>query len=254
MARVWLFLKETGRACAAALQFLTIAAPLLRRPFSQRELGAAVGWFPLVGLALGGLLAGADLLLSALWHGSGLQIALILTLWVVLTGALHVDGFLDTCDGLFGGRSPEQRLEIMRDPHVGSFAVVGGVLLMLLKWNALWTAHDRTIALLLAPTLGRWCIAWALVSYPYARAEGLGRALKDHAGARQLILATLFAGLTLGCACVWAGPWVLAAAAAAFVGAWLLSRWARARIPGLTGDVYGAICEVSELIVLVASS
>ena len=131
-----------------------------------------MAFFPLVGLLLGGVLVGADRLLTSVWHGNALHLALLLTLWVVLTGGLHVDGFLDSCDGLLGGRSAEQRLEIMRDPRVGSFAVIGGVLLMLLKFAALMAVVDRTAALLLAPTLGRWCVSLAVVGFPYARPQG----------------------------------------------------------------------------------
>ena len=142
----------------------------------------------------------------------------------------------------------------MRDPRVGSFAVIGGVLLMLLKFTALGAMRDRTIALLLAPTLGRWCVSWAVICFPYARAEGLGRAMKDHAGWSQLCLATVIAGTTVAVAAIFAGPWVLAIAAGTFLAAWLLTKWAMTRIPGLTGDIYGAICETIELLVLVLAA
>ena len=97
---------------SAALQFLTVVPPVVRRPFTSAELGRAVGWFAFVGLILGAFLAGADLALSLVLPRS-VTAAVILVLWVLVTGALHLDGLLDSCDGLFGGRTPEARLRIM---------------------------------------------------------------------------------------------------------------------------------------------
>lgn len=251
MRRVGQFMREAIVSFAAALQFLTIAAPLVRRSFSDRELGRAVGFFPLIGLLLGGTLAGVDWLLDMLWHGNPLHIAIILGLWVVLTGALHVDGLLDTCDGLLGGNNPDERLRIMRDPHVGSFAVVGAVLLLLLKFTALSAIHYRREALLLAPTLGRWCMCWAMVRYPYARPEGLGRAMKDNAARHDLVLATIIAGVTIIVVAFFTGPLVPFFLPATLLATTLLINFTLRRIPGLTGDVYGAICELTELLVLV---
>jgi adenosylcobinamide-GDP ribazoletransferase len=160
---------------------------------------------------------------------------------------LHLDGFLDSCDGLFGGRTPEKRLEIMRDERAGAFAVVGGVLLLLVKYAALASVQDRLGATLLAPVLGRFGMVLAIVLFPYARAEGLGRAMKDHAGWRELILAALTAG-----AVSWLAGRERGLVAMALAGAltWLAARLALRRLPGLTGDIYGAICEILEVAVL----
>ena len=81
----------------------------------------------------------------------------------------------------------------MKDERVGAFAVVGGVLLLLIKFLALWSAQDRLAACLLAPMLGRWGMVLTIVLFPYARPEGLGRSMKDHAGWREMLLATLIA-------------------------------------------------------------
>jgi adenosylcobinamide-GDP ribazoletransferase len=253
LTNLWRFSRETALACTAALQFLTVAGPLGGRLYSDKEMGRAVGAFPLVGLMLGGTLVGADALLGLVWKGNGLQVALLLAIWVILTGALHADGFLDCCDGLFGGRTPQERLDIMRDPHVGAFGVIGGVLLFLLKFTALNAAH-RWTALLLAPTLARWCVSWAVFRYPYARAEGLGRMMKDNVGWPDLCFATVIAVLLTGFVAIFSGPAVPLFMAAAFFATCLLARLAMKRIPGLTGDVYGAICELTELLVLALMS
>jgi adenosylcobinamide-GDP ribazoletransferase len=237
--------------CAAAVQFLTLAPPLVRRPFTPEELGRSVGWFPQVGLALGGLLAGLDWGLA--WaFPPGVTAALVLAAWVVCTGALHLDGFLDSCDGLFGGHTPEARLRIMRDERAGAFAVIGGVVLLLLKYAALAGNPGRLAALIVAPVVGRWGMAVAVVGFPYGRAEGLGRAMKDHAGWPQAALASIVAAAVIGGVAV-ATDW-RALLTVPLVGAltWAVGRFVLRRLPGLTGDIYGALCELLEVVVLLA--
>jgi adenosylcobinamide-GDP ribazoletransferase len=230
----------------AALQFLTVIPPLVRRPFTDEEMGRSLGYFPLVGLLLGGLLAGLDWALARVLP-VGVGAALVLVGWVALTGALHLDGFLDACDGLLGGWSPEERLRILRDERVGAFAVAGAVLLLLVKYAALAALPDRTTALVLAPTLGRWGMVLAVVAFPYARLEGLGRAMKGHTGWAQGALATGIALVGTWLAGHWSG---LAALVLAGAVTWAGALFTLGRLPGLTGDIYGAICEMVETAVL----
>ncbi len=235
-------------ALPAAVQFLTVAPPLVRRPFTPTELGRAVGWFTLVGVLLGAALAGTDYALGLLFSPI-VTAALLLATWVLATGALHLDGFLDTCDGLFGGHTPEARLRIMRDERVGAFAVIGGVLLLLVKYSCLAEVPSRAVALIVAPTTARWGLAVAVVAFPYARAEGSGRWMKDHAGWRQVTIASITALVTVAVAAGWLGLAVIALAGVATVaGAAFVLR----RLPGLTGDVYGALCEMLETLTLLA--
>lgn len=235
-------------AFLTALHFLTIIPAGVRREIGARELGRAVGFFPLVGLVLGGVL-NLTAWGFALLFPPHLTAVLVLALWVLLTGALHLDGFLDACDGLFGGRTPEARLRIMRDERVGAFALAGGVLLLLAKYAALSTPGFPWQSLLLAPVLGRWAMSLAVVAFPYARAEGTGRAMKDHAGPREVLLA---GGVALGVA-LWVAGWEgVAVWGLTGIVTWLSARFTLRRIPGLTGDIYGAMCEVVEVGVLVA--
>ena len=232
----------------AAVQFLTVAPPLVRRPFTAEELGRAVGYFPLIGLAIGGFLVGLDRLLT-LFLPSSVTSALVLTGWILCSGALHLDGFLDSCDGLFGGRTPEERLRILRDERIGAFAAIGGFLLLLIQFQSLAALSSRSEALLLAPVVGRWGMAVAVVAFPYARAEGLGRALKDHAGWLQALLASATAALAAWFAGGRHGPLILVLSGSLL---WLVVRFVLARLPGLTGDIYGALCQLLEVLVLVA--
>jgi len=229
----------------AALQFLTLAPPIIRRPFTAEEVGKAAGWFPLVGGLLGCLLAGLDWGLMRIFPAE-VSSVLVLAASAVVTGALHLDGFLDACDGLFGGYTAEKRLEIMRDERVGAFGLVGGVLLLLLKWAALVACSERAVAIVLAFLLSRWAMTLSIALAPYARAKGVGRAIKDHAGGAEVALATV---ITLASALT-VGRW-MGLLAIAWVGivTWLGAHLALTKVPGLTGDLYGALSELVEVAV-----
>ena len=229
-----------------ALQFLTISPSIIRRAFTPRELGQATGFFPLVGLALGGILLGANYLLAFILPVQ-VRAALVLTLWVLLSGALHLDGFLDACDGLLGGMTPEDRLRILRDERVGAFALTGGILLMLIKFTCLSALPVWSMALLLVPVLGRWGMTLAIVIFPYAREKGLGRDMKDRANWSQALLATVIALLAAWLSGHWLGLIALVLAGGV---TWGIATFTLRRIPGLTGDIYGAINELVEAAVL----
>jgi adenosylcobinamide-GDP ribazoletransferase len=229
----------------AAFQFLTISPAIVRRIFTPQEMGRAVGWFPLVGLVLGGILYGLHSSLSLLFPQPVVAV-LVLALWLLITRALHFDGFLDICDGLFGGFTPERRLEIMRDSRVGAFGVAGGMLLLLAKYAALISLSDRS-GFLLAPLMGRWILAMSIYFYPYARKKGLGRDMKDNVRWMQIALATVLTLLPAWFIAEWMGFLALTLAALTF---WLGSAFILRRIPGLTGDSYGALAEMVELVVL----
>jgi adenosylcobinamide-GDP ribazoletransferase len=175
--------------------------------------------------------------------------ALLLIAMIALTRALHLDGLIDCCDGLFGGFTPERRLEIMRDSRVGAFGVLGAVAFLLLRYaNLVALADDwRLIGLLLPPTLGRWAMALAIVGFPYVRATGMGAAFKSAARPWYLALATVVAaGSSLG---IWL-PWGVGALLLAALVALAAARFMVGRLGGLTGDCYGAINELVEALVL----
>ena len=124
-----------------AMQFLTVIPPVIKRQFTPQEMGRAVAYYPLVGLVIGGVLVVARRLF-ALFLPPLPAAALLLAVWVLSSGALHIDGFLDSLDGLLGGFTPESRLTILRDEHKGAFAVAGGILLFLVKFTAVVSPTD----------------------------------------------------------------------------------------------------------------
>ena len=243
-------MKAVVTGVAVAFQFLTIVPPLLRRPLAPDELGRSVAFFPLVGLLIGLLLFGLHRVLSSIFPDL-LAAAMLLGVWILCSGALHFDGLLDTVDGLLGGRDAEDRMRILRDARVGSFAVAAGATVLLLKFAAIGSI-EAAGALVVAPVAGRWLTSMAVVLCSYARPAGLGRDMKDNAGWPQAAGATAIAAVTVG----FLAPSVGIAATAATVvlacmSAWILVRFTLSRIPGLTGDIYGALCEVGETVCIV---
>jgi adenosylcobinamide-GDP ribazoletransferase len=226
-----------------AFSFLTILPTGWLKPDLNRSPGWAFSFYPLVGLVIG-------LLVSAIaairFLPADVTAFLALAAWVALSGGLHLDGFADSCDGLFATVSPERRLEIMKDPRAGSWAVIGVTLLLLGKWATV--RYVSFPMLVLAPVAGRWAMAFAVALFPNARPGGIGAFFRNGLGKPQMIVATLIA-LAIAAALGWRA---LIAQGASFVFAMLYGLWASRRLGGgLTGDTYGAICELVELLCLI---
>jgi adenosylcobinamide-GDP ribazoletransferase len=237
---------------ALAWRLLTII-PLPLAPDNDTSApGRAAGYFPLVGLILGLLLAGVGYFFFS-FLPEGMAAALLLALWAGLTGLLHLDGFMDSCDALLPPRDPARRLEIMKDSRVGAFGVVGVILLLLIKFNALAAlpASHRLPVLVAIPVLARWAMTWAMARYPLARTEGLSVFFKTGLGWTQLGLASIVTIAVSVFLLGWLGMLLLAVT---WLTTTLIARLAIARISGLTGDVYGAMCEVVETVALIVVS
>lgn len=231
-----------------ALQFLTSLPVRLDRMPEPQAVGRSLLYYPLVGLLLGAMLW---LVGTVLENASvPLLAALLLTGWVALTGGLHLDGLADSADAWLGGFGDRERtLTIMKDPRSGPIAVVVLVLLLLLKFVALWTllAADQRLALLLAPLLGRSALLGLFLTTPYVRPGGLGQVLAEQMprNTSRIVLG----GVVLVCLILGSSGW-LALTATVGVG-WLSRRAMCRRIGGTTGDTAGALLELVECAVLV---
>jgi adenosylcobinamide-GDP ribazoletransferase len=238
-----------------ALSFLTVFPSTWNKSPTPREISDSRAYFPVAGLLLGLLLVGLE------WGSRELfpvylTSALLLVLLVIITRGLHLDGLMDICDGLFGGYTPERRLEIMKDTHVGAFAVAGAASILLLKYAALLSLlglkePGKASVLLLFPMLSRWAMVIVVGAFPYARSQGLGSPF--HQGSARL--ATAVAGAVAVVAAVLLGG---TGGAAMLVGvsllAWLLGRGMAGMLGGgLTGDTYGAVNEIAEAAALIAA-
>lgn len=229
-----------------ALRFLTIIPVPLSVEITSRRASRAMAWFPVVGLIIGGILVLVDWALAFVFPPL-VNAGLLLVVWVGVTGALHFDGFVDCCDGLFAAKSPEQRLEILRDIHLGSYAVVGAVSLLLIKFALLVVlpGEYRITALLVTPALARAAIVYAARAFPYARrSSGLGQFFRETLTWYEVIVAVSIAVGAAGVALTWRGLVLALSVWAMTVG---IAAWGKRRIGGLTGDVYGAIAELTEV-------
>lgn len=236
------------RGLVDAARYLTVV-PLPGPPTDPAALGRAVPWFPVVGLALGAVVAATAALAAALFPGP-LAALLAVTVWKLATGGLHLDGLADCLDGL-GGADATQRLRVMRDSRIGTFGAVGLILFLLLEIAAVaeLPPGPRWRALLAAPALGRAApvlLGWLL---PPARVEGQGLAFGRALRGPSVGLAVAIAGLA---SLALLGLTGLVAAAAALGAALAVGRFVARRLGGITGDVLGAAVETGELAALLA--
>lgn len=231
-----------------AARYLTIVpVPSRQADGGPEALGRAAGWFPVVGFALGLVLAAADRGLQRAFPPI-LVALLTLTAWKVLTGGLHLDGLADCLDGLMG-RDREERLRIMRDSRIGAFGALGLIFLLLLELTALaeLPAGVRWRALLAIPAMSRATAPLLAVLFPPAAGAGQGAIFVGSVRVSGAWIAALGAlGISLlALGPVGAAAFCVACVAAGGVG-WSLSR----QLAGLTGDVIGAAVETAELAVL----
>lgn len=244
MKREW----EDFRLAGAFLTIFPTARDLAMEP---ERLGRSMAFFPGVGLVLGLGLVVVNWVLTPLIPGAVLDCLLILIL-IAVTGALHLDGIADLVDGLAGGKDREGVLRIMKDSRVGAIGVVGLVMVLLLKYLSLYHVPPavKSGALIFMPAAGRWMQVLLAVLCPYVRSEGgTGGAFVDHAGERELILAT---ATVLLAALVLFGLKGIALVLLLGIAGTVLWRYFDHRLGGVTGDVLGAATEVTEVFILLS--
>jgi adenosylcobinamide-GDP ribazoletransferase len=228
------------------MAFLTVLPVATAEGAPGERLGRA--YFPVVG-ALVGLLAGVTFAVMTALTSPLLAAVAATALMALLTGALHLDGVADAADGLLGGGDTARRLEVMRDPRVGSFGVTAVVLVLVgsVATLASMTPARAIVALLIAGAISRLAMLAVIAFVPYVRQSGLGSAAWGGHRGFDVILGSAF---VLAVSLL---DWRRAAAALVVVAitALLISVLARRRIGGATGDVYGATAELCQLAALV---
>ena len=234
-----------------AVQFYTRVPIPTWVGFDATWLTRSTRYFPLVGILVGAASMVVMLLASGVL-GERIGVLIAIVFGVLLTGAFHEDGFTDTCDGLGGGRTPEQALSIMKDSRIGAYGTIGIVLLLLIKWEALLRIDP--LALVAAHGFSRGCAVLVMHTLPYLRADAESKAKPVAIGlqSRDAIVAYGFALLAVV-------PMLLAPtertdlqavaialAAAVVVTLWFRRRLAR-RLGGYTGDTLGATQQLAEV-------
>jgi adenosylcobinamide-GDP ribazoletransferase len=237
------------RRLALAFQFLTILPWPRLEVHHPEDFGASMAFYPIVGAALGSFVLGVYLVGTEVFP-DGILRPMLVVLFIVLTGGLHLDGFADVCDGFYGGKTRTDALRIMKDPHLGTMAVVGITSVLLMKVVLLSQLPSTTLysGLLIFPAIGRGGMVWGMWMAPYARPEGgtgetFFRTLRGH----HVWIATVLLGAWAVLCAGWPAVILLLLAAGAtkmFVG------YCGRRIGGMTGDTLGALSELLELLTL----
>ncbi|MBN2158436.1 MAG: adenosylcobinamide-GDP ribazoletransferase [Spirochaetes bacterium] len=234
------------------LQFLTRIPVPIRLEYDDRAFAAGSAFAPIIGLLIGMISVGAYLLFGLLDNTSVAVIAAMIA-EIGVTGGLHLDGLADTFDGFFSYRERERVLSIMKDSRLGTSGAIALFLTLLVKYLLLFSLPDAYLArcIVVMPVLSRMTIAWSAGLSPYARENDTGPAagLVRHTGAVEIVLATIAACvasvLFLRLALIPLVMIIIAFALAA-------NLYAKFRIGGITGDVIGAVIELSEVVFLLS--
>ncbi|MFT5707692.1 MAG: adenosylcobinamide-GDP ribazoletransferase [Oceanospirillaceae bacterium] len=235
------------KSLLVSLQFLTQIPVKFKHYPDDKTVAASLIFYPLIGLLIGVMLAAVAIALST--APAFLTSAVVLTLWVVITGALHLDGLADSCDAWIGGQGDKLRtLAIMKDPCSGPIAVVMLVCTLVLKLSAIVAIIQLQLhwMLLIAPLVSRSLLPMLLLMTPYVREGGIGAILVKHAP-KQWVFCSCILGI-VGSLTLMPFNIVLAAVVCVFA----LRNMMLNRLDGLTGDTAGATIELVEVVVIVA--
>ena len=233
------------------LEFLTRVRFSKRTDWRDEDFSRSVPYFPLVGLVIGSLLAAVNYGLFYIETPLFLRVTLLLLAEIIITGGLMYDGFMDTADGVFSARSRERMLEIMKDSHVGSNAVLAIIILLLLKIAAYLELSGETLTwvLLTMSVATRTFMVVFIVNFPYARKEGIGHMFTKYAKPFYTYIAfAVCAGIIAAC-----GLQYLAVAGICFTVTLIIAQYLKTQLGGLTGDTYGALTECGDVIYLLTA-
>lgn len=209
----------------------------------------AIKYFPVVGAFIGIVVAAAAYVMGILGFNEFAINASAVVLMIIITGALHLDGLADTFDALASGKSKEEMLVIMRDPHIGTMGVVALISILLLKFSLLFSVGGqlKAAALVLMCTLSRWSMVVLMASFPYARKDGKAKLCIEGTNFMGVILATV---ITLIIAIALFGIKGLSICAFVAVTLYLFGKIVTQKIGGITGDTLGAASEIMEVAAL----
>jgi adenosylcobinamide-GDP ribazoletransferase len=230
-----------------ALQFLTIIPIKINSEVEDKDLGASLIYFPMVGALIGLLLALCTLVFGFLPRL--VIVALVIIVSIIVTGVIHIDGLADTCDGLFSFKSKEKMLEVMRDSRIGAMGMTAIACVLLFKFTLLFSLPIGILgkSLILMIAFSRWAQVVACYSSKYARNEGRAKYYIEYAGGREVIGATLFT-LTLFFVLMQLKGIVLFFLS--MLPIFLFINFVKSKIGGMTGDTIGATSELAEVILV----
>ncbi|HEX7055651.1 MAG TPA: adenosylcobinamide-GDP ribazoletransferase [Bacilli bacterium] len=232
-----------------ALAFLT-RIPVPARLAAGGNWGRTPGVYAVVGLVIGLLVWGAAALFLGLFTPITASV-LTVAFWVLLTGGLHLDGWIDLADALGSGRPREKMREILKDSRTGAMGVIAAVLLLMVKAAFVYDilSANRPIALVLPAVFARSALPAAMLLFPCISADGLAASLQTSVKAKDAAVGLLFAAVAGFAAHRAAG--VVSFVSSALAGYWFARR-VSGKLGGLNGDGYGALVEWTETVALAA--
>lgn len=228
-----------------AVQFMTRIPIKKEIEFSDKNIRTSISAFPLIGLLIG-LISGLIFRVFAVYDDQIAACVCILAM-VTLSGGLHLDGLSDTLDGFLSGREEGRIMEIMKDSRLGTFGALGLILVILSKFVFLCgLGVDGWVVIPIAMAGGRLSVAWMIWRFPTARKDGLGSMFKGSKPGKSIIVISVLLTALVGILY----PQGILPLLTAVISGQFIGRWSIRKISGLTGDVYGAGIELSELAAL----
>ncbi len=234
-----------------ALEFLTRLRFTKRTEWHDDDFSRSVPYFPLVGLVMGVFMGGVNYGLVYLQTPLFMRAVLLILTELLIIGALMYDGFMDTSDGVFSARDRQRMLEIMKDSHVGSNAVIALVCLVLLKVAAYVSIDGLKLsfALVAMYVATRTFMVNYIINFPYARESGIGHMFKHYAKPCYFYIAfALCLAMVAACGL----PYLYTAFVAFFISLGI-AHFLSGQLGGLTGDTWGFLTECGAVIYLVAA-
>lgn len=229
-----------------ALQFLTILPFKIYAEIKDEDYARSLIYFPVVGMVIGAVLS----IISLFYLFLPVQVtgAILLIVSAFITGALHLDGFVDTCDGFYGSKPKEEILKIMRDPRCGVMGSVGVTLLLLLKFSLFINIPRGVLwqSIMVMCCFSRWAQATGCL-LPYARDEGKAGLFIKYARKKDIVIGALF---TIFVSCALFGLKGITIFLTSLIPVLLFIRYSEVKIGGMTGDTIGAVNEIAEGAVL----
>lgn len=231
-----------------ALQFITIIPVKKELDYGEKNIARSMFYYPLIGTIIGLVLVLVNII-GTIFLPDLIRDSLILIVLVLLTGGIHFDGLADTFDGLLGGNNKKKIIEIMGDSSIGVYGVLAVTLVLLLKLSLLaeLPIGVKNMALITVPTLSRCAMVWAVYLFPYAKKEGFGKPFKLYLTRNEAWLTAVYTVIITLSLLFFKGVIILVISLA---GLWLFAAFIVKKIGGLTGDNYGALNELMEVLVL----
>ena len=229
------------------LQFLTRFPIPVSVEYSPERLARGTVWFPFAGLLIGAVYC-AVYYIAGLMLPDFAQGALLVFVGLKMTGGLHLDGYMDTADGLGSCRDRERMLEIMKDSRVGAMGAIAGAMHLIMKFalfaSLSWGGWGVLIGM---PVMARFAMVLAICRYPYVRSNGLGTPFSENKSAMWLTVSFISMLVFM---ILFTGKLALVLIPAGILYALFYCGMITKKLGGMTGDTYGALCESSEAVIL----